>query len=701
MRTLTVVFMAFVASLALAQQELPNLIVTVNDGGVELKPVLIELNEYLVPLRDSVRLFTEGKGELGVEASKAYTISENGQVLVRIPMQGKGSSALIYAPGQTQPIRTLAMEDFPRSEKGTTVIDLDLLAACLGVTVDIDGKKLALYTPDFWCKKIGISAEKAEGRTLKNIAILPDFGISPPAKSLLFWVRPPVESYVQTYRIGEEGPTPLLGVSVLDEEVTILGPRDRAKARPTEPGNAVRAETYNYGTEVGKVQNYVAIVLKKDTAYDDPVALINSGAIPDGEWAVIGIRQRAGKMPVRFDNVEVKANEDQGAFAARTKTTVTLLRTLNGLRPGEKLKAKSKLTIMAGFDDAALAAMQKAPYKITGLYEVQPGESVATISKKWGVKEDELLAANSSITPGGEPEPGDLINIIESTATEPEEQPTPQTKAEIVQNTGIPYQGSAYIMSSVALRQTSGKSSASVGQGKVGKIVELVTFMPEQKMYCVKMDGVMGYLPESAIKTRVGAGPLGGSDPNNNIVAREALKYIGTPYVWGGNGLTTGIDCSHFVAQVYERIGWRPVPQAPVLMQERTGEIVHFKPGQARRAGQTIILPNPVLARRATSDFRALTPGDRIIFQRGLTDASGTRHTAVYIGKVPKAWQARFGDIPYAFVHASSSRGVTVSSLTQKYYWNVYKFTVRSAHTNASADTGVDDGIAAAFGVGR
>jgi cell wall-associated NlpC family hydrolase len=287
--------------------------------------------------------------------------------------------------------------------------------------------------------------------------------------------------------------------------------------------------------------------------------------------------------------------------------------------------------------------------------------------------------------------------VIESTAPEPEAQPTPEVKQEIAQNQGIPFQGSAYILSNTPLRQTSVKSSSTVAQGKSGKIVELVTYMPEQKVYCVKMDGVLGYVPETALKTRVGAGPLGGVDPNNNLVAREALKYIGTPYVWGGNGLTTGIDCSHFVAQIYQRIGWRPVPPAPVTQQEQMGDIIHFKPGQARRGGQTITLPNPVIARRGSTNLRALSPGDRLIFQRGLTDASGSRHTAVYIGKVPKSWQARFGDIPYAFVHASSSRGVTVSSLTQKYYWNVYKFTVRSAHTNAAAS--IDDGVAAAFEV--
>lgn len=38
-------------------------------------------------------------------------------------------------------------------------------------------------------------------------------------------------------------------------------------------------------------------------------------------------------------------------------------------------------------------------------------------------------------------------------------------------------------------------------------------------------------------------------------VVKEALKYVGNPYVYGGNSLTNGTDCSGFSSGVYKKFG--------------------------------------------------------------------------------------------------------------------------------------------------
>ena len=71
-------------------------------------------------------------------------------------------------------------------------------------------------------------------------------------------------------------------------------------------------------------------------------------------------------------------------------------------------------------------------------------------------------------------------------------------------------------------------------------------------------------------------------------VIRFADQFLGNPYIWGGNSLTEGIDCSHFVYQILSRCGvydggyttsygWRYVgDEVTSLKEAQAGDVVCY-----------------------------------------------------------------------------------------------------------------------------
>ena len=51
----------------------------------------------------------------------------------------------------------------------------------------------------------------------------------------------------------------------------------------------------------------------------------------------------------------------------------------------------------------------------------------------------------------------------------------------------------------------------------------------------------------------------GGQDVSGQELVNYAMQFVGNPYVWGGNSLTKGCDCSGFVHLVYKHFGYKTV----------------------------------------------------------------------------------------------------------------------------------------------
>jgi cell wall-associated NlpC family hydrolase len=107
--------------------------------------------------------------------------------------------------------------------------------------------------------------------------------------------------------------------------------------------------------------------------------------------------------------------------------------------------------------------------------------------------------------------------------------------------------------------------------------------------------------------------------------AAKGLNYIGTPYVWGGNDITGGIDCSAFVKKLMGEIGMN-LP---------------------RTAAEQAKVGTPI------TRLEELQPGDRLYFWEKKRNTIG--HTGIYLGNG-------------YFVHSSRGRnGVATDVLSEKW----------------------------------
>ena len=110
------------------------------------------------------------------------------------------------------------------------------------------------------------------------------------------------------------------------------------------------------------------------------------------------------------------------------------------------------------------------------------------------------------------------------------------------------------------------------------------------------------------------------ADETFAAILKEAEKYVGYPYVWGGSNPSTSFDCSGFVSYVYNQCGW----------------------DFGRLGAQGLY---NISARTSSPK-----PGD-LVFFTGTYDTPGISHVGIYVGD---GWMLHCGDpISYANLNTS------------------------------------------------
>lgn len=96
-----------------------------------------------------------------------------------------------------------------------------------------------------------------------------------------------------------------------------------------------------------------------------------------------------------------------------------------------------------------------------------------------------------------------------------------------------------------------------------------------------------------------GKNPGASTGVSGSSVVSYAMQFVGHPYVWGGNSLTNGVDCSGFVHEVYAHFGistprysqaFKSVGQAVSFDNIQPGDVVVYPGHVAIYAGGGVIV---------------------------------------------------------------------------------------------------------------
>lgn len=102
------------------------------------------------------------------------------------------------------------------------------------------------------------------------------------------------------------------------------------------------------------------------------------------------------------------------------------------------------------------------------------------------------------------------------------------------------------------------RSSPKITNNIIGKLLynQTVIFLSTEGNWSLvkASDGKTGYVYNTYVKEK--ADPATNKTDLRNQVVAYAKQFLGNPYVYGGNSLTNGVDCSGFTQQIFKHFGY-------------------------------------------------------------------------------------------------------------------------------------------------
>jgi len=264
-------------------------------------------------------------------------------------------------------------------------------------------------------------------------------------------------------------------------------------------------------------------------------------------------------------------------------------------------------------------------------YTVAKGDTLSKIGKKFGVSVREIKRANglSSDTLRA----GMRLSIPGLSSAEPGE-----SEADIVTASSLPR--GEYVVKKgdtlgriarrydVTIKELKRENNIKGNSIRAGQVLYIPGYERQETEYRVVTEKT------KTIHESNGQYNYTESEVENGRFSKESIiqvakKYLGAPYKFGGNDLSTGIDCSGYVKKIFSRFN---------VYLPRTARDIYYSSGYR--------IPK-----------KNLDTGDLVFFT---TYAKYPSHVGIYIGNDE-------------FIHASSaSRKVTIDSINKQYYKKRY-----------------------------